>query len=146
MKCQTQRSTTFDRPRAVRASELIDWKVKGSASALDKIVETYFFSKAPQWRYEREWRDLAKSAGTKSAPAYVSAIVFGLRCDHTVINTIVRLHAKSERTVKFFYIRPLDGSFRIKRFAIDTDEIESSGIRIPAALEFSDVFVDLTDA
>lgn len=138
------RPVSYSSPRAVRVSELIEWKVKGSSSAQQRIEQTFFFSKAPQWRYEREWRDISDSAGTASAPAYVSAIVFGLRCDSTVINTVVKLHAQSERKIKFYAVRPLDESFRLRRYAIDQDEIEASGVRSPATLEFRDVFVDQT--
>jgi len=81
------RPVSYSAPRAVRVSELIEWKIRGSAAARESIVQTFFFSKAPQWRYEREWRDLAVSAGAVSAPAYVDAVIFGLRCDHTVITT-----------------------------------------------------------
>lgn len=137
---------SYSKPRAVRISDMIEWKIKGNAGAKDKVIDTYFFSKASQWRYEREWRDLAKSAGAVDAPAYVSAVLFGLRCDHTVINAIVRLHAHSDRPVKFYAVRPLEGSFRLGRHAIDRDEIESSGVRSPAGLEFRDVFIDETDA
>lgn len=137
---------SYWRPRAVRITDMIDWKIKGDTSAKDKVIDTYFFSKASQWRYEREWRDLAESAGAGGAPAYVSAVLFGLRCDRTVINAIVRLHARSDRKVKFYAIRPFDGSFRLRRREIDTEEIESSGVRSPASLEFRDVFVDETDA
>jgi hypothetical protein len=137
---------SYSRPRAVRITDMIEWKIKGNTRAKDKVIDTYFFSKAPQWRYEREWRDVAESAGTGDAPAYVSAVLFGLRCDHTVMNAVVRLHARSDRAVRFYVIRPLDGSFRLRRHKIDTNEIESSGVRSPASLEFRDVFVDETDA
>lgn len=137
---------SYSRSRAVRISELIDWKMKGNQSAEQKIVDTFFFSKAPQWRYEREWRDLAEAPGTASAPAYVNAIIFGLRCDPTVITTVVKLHAQSARPIKFYAVRPSDGSFRLKRDAIDKDEIESTGVPSPAVLEFRDVFVDFADA
>ena len=56
------------------------------------------------------------------------------------------MHAQSERLVKFYAIQPRDDSFRLRRYAIDRDEIEASGVRSPAVLEFRDVFVDETDA
>lgn len=137
---------SYTRPRAVRVSDLIDWKVKNIAGAKEKVCETFFFSKASQWRYEREWRDLSEGSGASDAPAYVSAVIFGLRCDDAVVNATVRLHARSEREVKFYVIRPLDGSFRLRRYPIDRGEIETSGVRGPAALEYRDVFADETDA
>ena len=137
---------SYSSPRAVRISDLIEWKIKGSAEAKGRVFDTYFFSKASQWRYEREWRDLTESADATDAPAYVSAVLFGLRCDDAVTNAIVRLHASSDRSIKFYAIRPLDGSFRLRRHVVDKKEIESSGVRGPAVLDFRDVFIDETDA
>ncbi|CAG0978158.1 hypothetical protein RHDC4_01707 [Rhodocyclaceae bacterium] len=136
------RPVAYDAPRAVRVSDLIDWKLKKSAAARERILSTFFFSKAPQWRYEREWRDLATEIGPQSAPARISAIHFGLRCDHSVIDAIVRLYARSEDRVKFFVMRPLDGSFQLKRCPVDTDEVEATSVRTPAFIEFRDMFVD----
>lgn len=140
------RAVSYKSQRAVRVSDLLDWKVKGSSSAREQIANTFFFAKAPQWRYEHEWRDLGASIGPSSAPARVSAILFGLRCDYSVITAIVRLYANSNYAVKFYSIHPLDGSFRLKRYSVDTEEIEATGVRTPAALEFRDVFVDETKA
>lgn len=132
--------------RGVRVSELIDWKLNKSESARKQIEQRVFFSKASQWRYEKEWRDIDSSAGASSAPAYVSAIIFGFRCDTTVINTVVKLHAHSERKIHFYAIRPRDESFRLGRIEVDQEEIRAFGIRGPAALEFRDVFFDQADA
>jgi hypothetical protein len=138
------KAVSYSSPRAVRISDLIEWKIEGKAAAKERIYDTYFFSKAPQWRYEREWRDLTGSAGASHAPAYVSAVLFGMRCDAAVINTIVRLHANSDRSIKFYAIRPLDGSFRLRKHVVDKEEIEASGVRGPAVLDFRDVFIDET--
>ena len=139
------RPVDYYKPRSVKISDLIAWKLKRSASAQQAILETFFFAKAPQWRYEREWRDVNDRAGSSSAPARVSAIHFGLRCDTSVITAIVKLHARSERPIKFYAIYPLDDSFRLKRRTVDTDEIEATGLRSSAALDFRDVFIDETD-
>lgn len=135
------RPVSYNRPRAVRVSDLVEWKIKGRASVKAQVLDTVFFSKAPQWRYEREWRDLSSSVGVVSAPARISAVLFGLRCDYSIITTVVRLFANSEVAVKFYVIRPLDGGFRLKRYAVDTEEIEVAGVRAPASLEFRDVFI-----
>ncbi|MEO8410362.1 MAG: DUF2971 domain-containing protein [Propionivibrio sp.] len=140
------RPVDYRRPRSIKVSDLIEWKIKQSASARQKIAETFFLAKAPQWRYEREWRDVTDHAGSRPAPARVSAVYFGLRCDTSVITAIVKLHASSEPSVKFYAIYPLNDGFRLRRSVVDTNEIEAIGLRSSAALDFRDVFVDETDA
>ena len=136
------RAVSYNSPRAIRISDLIEWKVNGRASAKAQILDTFFFSKAPQWRYEHEWRDFSPTAGIAVAPARIGAVLFGLRCDYSIVTTVVRLFANSEHAVKFYAIRPLDGSFRLKRYAVDTEAIQATGGQAPAALEFRDVFLD----
>lgn len=140
------RAVSYNSPRAIKVSDLVAWKVNKNSEAKEKILRTFFFAKAPQWRYEHEWRDLSTSTGPSSAPAQISAVYFGLRCDYTVITTVVRLFANSTSKVKFFAIHPLESSFRLRRQLVDTDEIQATGVRTPAFLEFRDVFVDRTGA
>lgn len=130
----TFKSVSYSSPRTLYVSDLIDWKIKGNEQVVKKIEETIFFSKASQWRYEREWRSIVSSPGSVSATAKVSAIIFGLRCDDTVINTVVRLFAQSEVEPKFYKINLKDDSFRLYRRLIDHSDIERSSIRHPSHL------------
>jgi hypothetical protein len=50
-------------PRSVKVSDLIEWKINASSEAERRVHNTYFFAKSPQWRYEKEWRDISKSSG-----------------------------------------------------------------------------------
>lgn len=129
-------------PRSIKISELYDWKMKGSTSAEKAIKNIFYLAKAPQWRYEQEWREIGNFIGSSSAPARVSAIHFGLRCDSSVITAIVKLHTSLNPPVKFYAIHPQDDSFSLKRRLIDTDEIEATGIRSSPLLDFNDVFID----
>lgn len=130
----------YRKPRSIRVSDLVDWKINRSDSAEQEILRTFYFAKAPQWRYEREWRDIRSCSGADSAPARVSAIYFGLRCDPSVATTTVKLHARSEHRVKFYKVDVAENSFRLKRFAVDVDEIEACGLRTSASLDFRDGF------
>ena len=140
------RAVDYRRPRSIKVSDILEWKVRRSKAAHSLIEETFFVAKAPQWRYEREWRDVATEAGARPAPARVSAIHFGLRCDTSVVTTLVKLHSKSEHPVKFYIIYPLDDTFRLRRRLVDVEEIEAIGLQSSAILDFKDVFVDTTDA
>jgi hypothetical protein len=140
------RAVDYRRPRSIKVSDILDWKVRRSKAAHYLIEETFFLAKAPQWRYEREWRDVASETGPRSAPARVSAVHFGLRCDTSVITTLVKLHSTSEHPMKFYIIYPLDNTFRLRRRLVDVGEVEAIGLRNSAILDFKDAFVDNTDA
>lgn len=140
--CKDLHPVDYRMPRSIKVSDLIDWKIHRSTSAEQTIMKAFFFAKAPSWRYEREWREVVHPFGSKSAPAHVSSIHFGLRCDSSVITTMVKLHTRSERPVKFYAIHPRHDSFRLKRSLVDTDEIEATGFRSSPLLDFRDVFID----
>jgi hypothetical protein len=130
----------YTRARSIKVSELIHWKVNRSDAAERSILATYFFAKAPQWRYEREWREVDECAGPKSAPARISAVFFGLRCDASVITAIVKLHDRTNHPVKFYRVRVEDDSFRLKRTLVDVREITESGLKSSAQLAVRDAF------
>jgi len=54
---------------------------------------------------------------------------------------VVKLLA-DERNVKLYEMYPREDSFRLKRRAVDRDEVESYGLRTPAGIEFRDIFLD----
>lgn len=130
----------YRKPRGVKVSELIEWKVKRSDAAEQSIIATYFLAKAPQWRYEREWREVDECAGPKSAPARISAVYFGLRCDASVKTAIVKLHAQAEHPVKFYSVQVEDNGFRLKRALVDVGEIARAGLKSSAQLDLRDGF------
>ena len=140
--CANLAPVNYKNPRSIKISELIAWKIDGSTDAETSVRHTFFFVKAPQWRYEKEWREVVEKSGPSSAPFRVSAIYFGLRCDVSVITALVKLHSNSNLPVKFYDVLPLDDTFRLKRQLVDTDEIEASGLRSSALLDFKDVFID----
>ncbi len=139
--CGEIKAVDYLRPRSIKVSDLIKWKIKQSSDAEKAVLNTFFFAKAPQWRYEREWRKINQAVGTNSASFQISAIYFGLRCDASVKTTIVKLHSNSARQIKFYGIYPLNDSFRLKRRLVDVDEIEACGLRSSAILDFKNVFI-----
>jgi hypothetical protein len=130
-------------PRSVKASDLIKWKLEASSEAERRVHNTYFFAKAPQWKYEKEWRDLRLASGVTDTSFPITGIYFGLRCDPAVITTIVKLFSGYE-SIDLFQIYPLDDSFDLKRRRLDQEdlaEIEACGIRSSAILIFKDVIL-----
>ena len=137
------RQVNYRAARRIRASDLLKWKRDGSAEAERQIFNTYFLAKASPWRYEKEWRDIDATNGPREANFRVTAIHFGLQCDHAVIQSMVKLLDR-DLEVALYDMFPLEDSFRLKRRPVDRDEIGSYGLRTPAAIEFKNVFVDET--
>lgn len=140
--CRNMKAVDYKQPRSIKINDLVAWKLNGSTAAAQVIHNTFFFAKAPQWRYEREWRDINGSSGASSAPFRISAIYFGLRCDTAVLTTLVKLYADVNWPIKFYNVYPLDESFRLKRRLVDTAEIEAIGLKSSALLDFKDIFID----
>ena len=69
-------------------------------------------------------------------------LYFGLRCDAVVRTSIVKLLAKSDLRIEFYDLYPLEDSFRLKRRAVDVEEIEACGVETSAILDFKDVVLD----
>lgn len=132
--------------RRIRVSDIAAWKLNNSSSAKELVSRAFFFAKAPSWKYEREWRSIAESTGPQFIPARLSAVHFGLRCDTSIITTLVMLHAAAPASVKFYGIRARDQGFRLTRKRINTEMILASGVRTSPWLEFRDVFTDEADA
>jgi len=126
--CSNLSRVNYNQPRNLRIRDLIDWKIKGAQTAKQAIEKTFFFSKAPSWRYEKEWRDVRDEKG-KYSPLQITAIYFGMRCEYTVIQTIIKLLSNSNKPIKFYKIHPKEDSFKLKRHTYDTDEIDGRSVR-----------------
>jgi hypothetical protein len=119
------KAVSYNKARGIKISTLIDWKINSSREAECDVLNSFFFQKAPQWRYEREWRDINGTQGITGSPFKISGIYFGHRCDPAVKTCIVKMLVKTERPIKFFEIYEDINTFNLKRRSVDTDEIES---------------------
>ncbi len=136
------RPVSYHATRAVKASDLARWKGADDAAAKDRVLQTYFYSKSSEWKYEKEWRDVRKDNGITELPFKINAIHFGLRCDHAVISSIVRL-LNDQPQIKLYTIRPKDDTFKLRRSRLsaeDIAEIDATAISEPSWLTFKDVF------
>ncbi|KAK0332782.1 hypothetical protein LTR94_023557 [Friedmanniomyces endolithicus] len=133
---------SYRAPRAVKASDLARWKGSDDAAARDRVLQTYFYAKSSEWKYEREWRDVREDNGVKELPFRISAIHFGLRCDHAVISSMVRL-LNDQPQIKLYTISPKEETFKLRRSRLDAEdiaEINATAISEPGWLMFKDVF------
>ena len=128
-------------PRAIKTSDLYRWKVRGNADAKERVFKTYFYTKSNEWRYEREWRDVKEQSGVAGLPFRITAILFGLRCNSTVIKSIVKL-LSGHLSIKIWQMLPKDDGFGLRRSQVDRDEIQALAIREPTFLMFKDIVWD----
>jgi len=125
--CKNIKAVKYDQPISIKVSDIIAWK-NHSIQAEDRILDIFFYSKAPQWHYEEEWRDI-KEVGECSAPFKISAIYFGLCCDVSIKTTIIKLFAGSE--VKFYEVITTNNNFDLQYQETDTDYYLACGLKEP---------------
>jgi hypothetical protein len=138
--CPNIRPINYGGSRSIKLSDLVAWKIDGSESSAKRVRDIFFFSKAANWRYEREWRDLADEAGSSPAPFRIREIYFGWRCSHIVVVNVVKLLMDSARAIKFYHVHPHEDSFRLKRSDVDTSEILAVGVSTSVLLDFKPTF------
>lgn len=138
-KCDRLSKVNYASSGDVAVSELFAWKLRGSDAARDRVHHAFFYAKAGQWRYEREWRDVSNSSGAVDSPFAITAVYFGLRCDYAVVTSVVKLFSNASVKVRFFEIYRESESFRLKRHAVNVDEIEACGLRTSRRWDFDSV-------
>jgi len=122
-KCNTLNPVDYDSQRSIKASDLLQSELHGSPEAWQKILNSYFFTKAHDWKYEEEWRCLSVTQGSHAAPFRISGVYFGLRCDQAVIKTVFLLLCNQKNpTVNFYQINDLKGNFSLNKNKIDFDQ------------------------
>lgn len=109
--------------RKVLASDVA--AMENDASARRRVDEAVLLRKVASWRYEREWRLVGKR-GVQDSPLELEEVIFGIRCKATVKFTIVQALANRARPVRFYEMREMFGTFRLKKYALDTDELSAS--------------------
>lgn len=132
--CSQIKSVDYQGPRSINLTDLIEWKLHKSVEAEDSILNTYFFTKARDWEYEEEWRDIYLSNGSKPSPFRISGVYFGLRCDIAVKTSIVNLLYKFIQRISFYELYELKNEFRLERRKVDIDETLACGVELAGGL------------
>lgn len=96
--------------------------VSGDADARVAVDEAVLLRKAQDWRYEKEWR-LLGPRGERDSPLELVEIIFGMRCDQTVIHTVASALEGRARPVKLYQMQEVAGTFGLKRAKVDLDEL-----------------------
>ncbi len=141
-RCDMLGPVNYQSSRYLKVSDLIEWLLRRSSSIKAKIFDQYFFAKAPQWKYEKEWRVVSKTNGPQDRPFRIDSVHFGLRCDVSIITTIVKLLADLAEGPKFYQIGSRDDGFKLVRYQIDSSEISAFGLRESSHFSMDDFQFD----
>jgi hypothetical protein len=128
-RCDRLESVTYGATRYLLVSDLVAWHLGKSDKAEQKIMRQFFFAKAPQWRYEKEWRAVAPASGADDAPFRISAIHLGFRSDPAIATAVVKVLAGARDEIKFYGMWSKGDGFKLARYPLDVDEIDARGIR-----------------
>lgn len=110
--------------RIVAASDIATM-LRGDDAARQKVDRAVLTKKAFDWRYEREWR-LVGRRGPQDSPLEMEEVVFGMRCDTPVKYAVVKALEQRSRRVRFHEIRRQSGTFLLKKYALNENELTAS--------------------
>lgn len=94
---------------------------ENSSELLDSKV---LLTKAPQWKYEHEWR-LLGNRGIQDSPLALTDITFGLRCPSAIVHAIISALEQRQSKVKFFEMIEVHGEFKLRRREVDVYEMKA---------------------
>jgi hypothetical protein len=135
--CKNLAPINYSTSGEIKVSVIHEWVIGKSADAKCAIRDAFFYAKAAQWRYEKEWRDVVSAPGATDRPITISAVHFGMCCDSSVRTGVVKLLCG--KTIRFYDIYRKDHSFHLKRRRVDVEDIERFGVRDPVLWEFQDL-------
>lgn len=110
--------------RFVDASDIAKM-LDGDEIARKRVDSAVLLRKAADWRYEREWR-LVGPRGLQDSPLELEEVIFGMRCKSPVMYAIAKALENRDRLVKFFEMREVRGTFKLKKMPLDLNELSAS--------------------
>jgi hypothetical protein len=125
--------------RGICISQIIDLIFNNAETAKKEIEHKYFHTKAGQWGYEEEWRYISDRQGTSPAPFHLSGIYFGMRCDISVVSSIVKLLYGAEYEVNFYHVHANQESFDLDRREVEIENLMACTPRSSALLTFGNI-------
>lgn len=137
--CEKPIKVDYKGGRGILISNIVKWVFNNSGSAKKEIEYKYFYTKASQWGYEKEWRYISETQGHRSIPFHTTGIYFGMRCERSVISSIVKLMNGTKTNIKFFKTYASQDSFELLKREIDVDELVNCTPRLSAALVFGTI-------
>lgn len=133
----------YDGDRSVKASDIYAWKLGGDEVAARRAFDTHFYSKAPDWHYEQEWRDIGDKPG-ECGDYRITGIYFGYRCPYAVKVAIVKMLGSDSKVALYDLYLSRD-SFDLRRSEVDAGEIDALGMREPSGIETAKLIAQFDD-
>jgi hypothetical protein len=134
------RQVEYGGGRLIAASRVAAMLLDDDPDAAREIDDAVLLRKAPDWRYEQEWR-LIGPRGLHDTPLELEEVVFGLRCDTSVVYSVVRALSGRSRSVDFFEIGERFDSFELVKSPLDIGEMS---VRYPRrSRDVLEAFADL---
>jgi hypothetical protein len=93
----------------------------GNDVARGQVDEAVLLRKAASWGFEREWR-LIGPRGLQNSPLELEEIIFGMRCKASAKYAVVKALEGRDRPVKFYEMREVSGTFKLKKYALNYDD------------------------
>lgn len=116
------RAVEYGGGRLIAASQVAAMLLDGDPTAARAVDDAVLLRKAPDWKYEREWR-LIGPKGLHDMSLELEEVVFGLRCDSAVIYAVVKALSGRSRPVSFFEINERFDSFDLVKNPLDDGEM-----------------------
>lgn len=109
--------------REVAACDISEM-LAGNDEAKQRVDHAVRFWKAPEWKYEQEWRLIGRR-GFDRNPLELEEVIFGLRCSVEVKALLVKAMKREERSpkIKFYEMKEKDSSFALEKCEVDLEEL-----------------------
>jgi hypothetical protein len=109
--------------RLVDASKVVAM-LDGNKNARRQVDEAVLLRKAASWRYEQEWR-LIGQRGLQDSPLELEEVIFGMRCKESVKYAVISALDGRRRPVRFYEMREIHGTFKLKKCPLDDGEMRA---------------------
>lgn len=130
--------------RSIKTSDLWRCKIKNDPKAQSKIIDGYFYTKATDWEYEGEWRDISDKSGRTESGWKITGIYLGYRCE-TAVKTALRNILSANPDIELWDVEPHSERFQLNRYPVEERDVYP--LRPPNWMdEFLDNLEDVDEA
>ena len=95
--------------------------LNGNENARHEVERAVLLRKAPNWKYEKEWR-LIGNSGSQRSPLELEEVIFGIKCKSANKYITMKILRNRDRPVKFYEMREELGTFNLRKCALSYDE------------------------
>lgn len=114
------RPVRYDKPRSISYSEIYRGYLEGKLTGIQSTLKTAYFSKAPNWWYENEWRYIHHACDSEARIAgKLDEVIFGWRTPLHMMHIVMKIVLYSAEDVVFYKMEFVDGSFEMERLVVD---------------------------